>query len=49
MRTIHGLFDVNKDGVLSFDDFNLLAERFKSLGHLSVEENKEFQEIIKVR
>lgn len=47
MRTIHGLMDINKDGVLSFDDFKLLADKFESLGHLTVPECEEFQEFIK--
>lgn len=47
MRTFHGIIDVNKDGVISFDDFILLTERFINLGHLSENEAKEFQQIIK--
>lgn len=30
MRTMHGIFDVNNDGVISFDDFNILADKFGS-------------------
>lgn len=48
IRTFHGLIDVNKDGVISYDDFRLLTDRFVSLGHLSEQEAYELQEIIKV-
>lgn len=34
MRTFHKILDVNRDGVISFDDFELLAKRFHDLGHL---------------
>lgn len=48
MRTLHGIFDVNNDGVISFDDFKLLAEKFGDLGHLSKEEMDEFHEVLRV-
>ncbi|KAG7157816.1 Sarcoplasmic calcium-binding protein-like, partial [Homarus americanus] len=38
MRTHHRLFDVNKDGVVSWDDFEALIGKFKELGHLSPKE-----------
>ncbi|CAH0548890.1 unnamed protein product [Brassicogethes aeneus] len=47
MRTFHGILDVNKDGVISFDDFVLLADRFVDLGHLSEKHTKEFKKVIK--
>lgn len=47
IRTFHGIIDVNKDGVISFDDFALLADRFINLGHLSEKEAKEFRQIIR--
>lgn len=47
MRTFHKILDVNKDGVISFDDFKLLSDRFVNLGHLSEKHTKEFQELIK--
>lgn len=28
MRTMHGIFDVNNDGVISFEDFKILADNF---------------------
>ncbi|XP_030381655.1 sarcoplasmic calcium-binding protein [Scaptodrosophila lebanonensis] len=47
MRTLHRILDVNHDGVISFDDFNLLAKRFNDLGHLSPEVAAEFMDVIK--
>lgn len=47
MRTLHRIMDVNHDGVISFDDFNLLAKRFNDLGHLSPEVADEFIDVIK--
>lgn len=49
MRTLHGIFDVNNDGVISFDDFVVLAEKFGSLGHLTNEEMEDFRKVMKVR
>ncbi|XP_060532816.1 sarcoplasmic calcium-binding protein [Cylas formicarius] len=46
MRTFHSLLDLNKDGVISFDDFKLLADRFVNLGHLSEKETQEFYALI---
>lgn len=48
MRTLHRILDVNKDGVVSFDDFKLLTERFTNLGHLSDEHREVFQKKIQV-
>jgi len=48
MRTLHGIFDVNNDGVISFDDFKCLANNFGDLGHLSREEMVEFLEVLRV-
>lgn len=48
MRTLHSHLDVNKDGVISYDDFMLLTERFADLGHLSPEGKKEFQKVLSV-
>lgn len=47
MRTLHRILDVNRDGVISFDDFNLLAKRFNDLGHLTPEVAAEFNEVLK--
>jgi Ca2+-binding EF-hand superfamily protein len=47
MRTLHGLFDVNNDGVISFDDFVILADKFGDLGHLNPDEIEEFKSIMK--
>ncbi|XP_068159193.1 sarcoplasmic calcium-binding protein [Drosophila tropicalis] len=47
MRTLHRIMDVNHDGVISFDDFNLLAKRFNDLGHLTPEVAAEFTDVIK--
>ncbi|KAK0179679.1 hypothetical protein PV327_005410 [Microctonus hyperodae] len=46
MRTLHSHLDVNKDGVISYDDFMLLAERFANLGHLTPEAKEEFQKVL---
>lgn len=48
MRTVHNILDVDKDGLISFNDFQLFAERFKSLGHLDEQQTKEFNSIIRV-
>ncbi|CAK1541445.1 unnamed protein product [Leptosia nina] len=48
MRTVHNILDVDKDGLISFNDFILFSERFKSLGHLDQEQAKEFTSIIKM-
>jgi Ca2+-binding EF-hand superfamily protein len=47
MRTFHGILDVNNDGVISYDDFKLLADRFIKLGHLSDKQKNEFRLLIK--
>ncbi|XP_063696680.1 sarcoplasmic calcium-binding protein isoform X2 [Culicoides brevitarsis] len=47
MRTLHGLFDINNDGVISFDDFMILANKFGDLGHLNPDEIEEFKLIMK--
>lgn len=47
MRTLHGLLDVNNDGVISYDDFKLLADSFTSLGHLDAEHEREFIEVLR--
>ncbi|XP_031764298.2 sarcoplasmic calcium-binding protein [Galleria mellonella] len=48
MRTVHNILDIDKDGLISFNDFALFAERFKSLGHLDEQQAKEFSDIIKL-
>lgn len=48
MRTMHGIFDVNNDGVISFDDFVILAEKFGDLGHLSKQEMEDFLGVLRV-
>uniref|UniRef100_A0A182NQW7 G-protein coupled receptors family 1 profile domain-containing protein n=3 Tax=leucosphyrus subgroup TaxID=44539 RepID=A0A182NQW7_9DIPT len=47
MRTLHGVLDVNKDGVISYDDFMLLADKFASLGHLDTKAKNEFRDIMR--
>jgi hypothetical protein len=49
MRTLHGIFDVNNDGVIAFDDFEYLSKKFGDLGHLNDAEKKEFGEVLKVK
>lgn len=46
MRTFHGLLDVNKDGVIGYDDYKLLASKFTALGHLSPAASKEFEQVM---
>ncbi|XP_053979683.1 sarcoplasmic calcium-binding protein [Hylaeus volcanicus] len=46
MRTLHSHLDVNKDGVISYDDFMLLGERFSDLGHLSPKAKAEFKKVL---
>ncbi|XP_074041763.1 sarcoplasmic calcium-binding protein isoform X2 [Leptinotarsa decemlineata] len=46
IRTFHGILDLNKDGVISFDDFKILGERFINLGHLHSEQIKKFQDLL---
>lgn len=48
MRTLHSHLDVNKDGVISYDDFMLLGERFSELGHLSQEAKVDFKNVLNV-
>jgi Ca2+-binding EF-hand superfamily protein len=48
MRTMHGIFDVNNDGVISYDDFKILSEKFSDLGHLTPHELEEFNNVLKV-
>lgn len=43
MRTLHSLLDINNDGVISYDDFKMLAKNFADLGHLSGEAKAEFE------
>lgn len=47
MRTLHSILDVNNDGVISFDDFQLLARKFTELGHLEPAAQQEFNEVLK--
>ncbi|XP_034236788.1 sarcoplasmic calcium-binding protein [Thrips palmi] len=47
MRTLHGLLDLNKDGVISYDDYKLLADRFVDLGHLTPQDTQDFHKSIK--
>lgn len=46
MRTLHNILDVNKDGVISFDDLKLLTTKFTDLGHLSPEMSTEFLSVM---
>jgi len=47
MRTLHGILDINNDGVISFDDFMLLSRKFTDLGHLRPETSTEFIDVMK--
>lgn len=46
MRTLHTLLDINNDGVISYDDFKMLAKNFTALGHLTPEAQTEFNETL---
>ncbi|XP_075154825.1 sarcoplasmic calcium-binding protein [Haematobia irritans] len=46
MRTLHRILDINRDGVISFDDFKLLHKRFTDLGHLNEELSAEFLQVM---
>lgn len=48
MRTVHAIMDLNKDGVVSFDDFKILGDRFIELGHLTTEQQTDFRKTLKV-
>lgn len=48
MRTHHQVLDINKDGVVSWDDFETLIKKFKELGHLSPEEVANFTDALRV-
>lgn len=49
MRTHHQVIDLNKDGVVSWDDFEVLIARFTELGHLSPKEISKFTDALRVR
>ncbi|KOX71426.1 Sarcoplasmic calcium-binding protein [Melipona quadrifasciata] len=46
MRTLHNHLDVDKDGVISYDDFMLFEKRFSNLGHLTPGAKTEFKKIL---
>lgn len=46
MRTLHALLDINNDGVISYDDFKMLAKNFAALGHLKPDAKVEFEETL---
>lgn len=48
MHTVHAIMDLNKDGVVSWDDFKMLGDRFIELGHLTPKQQTNFREILKV-
>ncbi|XP_077286465.1 sarcoplasmic calcium-binding protein isoform X2 [Arctopsyche grandis] len=48
MRTFHGLLDLNKDGVISYDDYQILVKRFSDLGHLNEEQAEEFASVVRL-
>lgn len=47
MRTLHSILDVNNDGVISYEDFQVLAQNFANLGHLTPEAEQEFRDVLK--
>lgn len=48
MRTMHRIFDVNNDGVISYEDFLMLEDKFEKLGLLSTKKMDEFRAVMKV-
>ena len=40
--------DVNNDGVVSWDDFEQMVQRFDALGFLTEQEKTNFREALKV-
>ncbi|GLH11705.1 Sarcoplasmic calcium-binding protein [Gryllus bimaculatus] len=48
MMAFHSLIDLNNDGVVSFDDFTILADRFINLGHLTPAQEEDFRSALKV-
>ena len=49
MRTHHYAIDVNKDGTVSWDDFDEMAKRFAKLGYLTAEQQASFVGTLRVR
>lgn len=47
MRTLHGVLDVDNNGVISYDDFVVLADKFGNLGHLTKIEVDEFRQTLR--
>ncbi|XP_064087725.1 sarcoplasmic calcium-binding protein-like [Macrobrachium nipponense] len=47
MRTHHQMMDVNKDGVVSWDDFEALVGKFAHFGHLSEKEISRFTDALR--
>ncbi|XP_042864547.1 sarcoplasmic calcium-binding protein-like [Penaeus japonicus] len=47
MRTHHQVIDLNKDGVVSWDDFEVLIAKFTELGHLSPKEISKFTDALR--
>lgn len=46
MRTLHNVLDIDKNGVLSYDDFMVFADKFGQLGHLSAAEVADFRQVL---
>lgn len=47
MRTHHVAMDVNKDGVVSWDDFEQMIQRFGTIGLLKPEEKQSFEDALR--
>lgn len=47
MRTLHSILDVNNDGVISYDDFQLVTQNFAALGNLKADAQQEFNDVMK--
>ncbi|XP_046386206.1 sarcoplasmic calcium-binding protein [Ischnura elegans] len=47
MYTIHALMDINNDGVVSWDDFRIIADKFVNLGHLTPKQQENFRSTLK--
>ena len=48
MRTHHQIIDLNQDGIVSWDDFQVLITRFSKVGNFSPVELDRFINALKV-
>ncbi|CAG0915572.1 unnamed protein product [Notodromas monacha] len=46
MRTHHHAIDINKDGTVSWDDFEELVKRFETLGNMNKDQAESFRKVL---